>query len=320
MLWYLLRRWIIVLPVVIPCLKACNQESARLAVIGGEPSEAPPFFAALHEEGRKSPFCGGTLIAKDLVVTAAHCVSGATGPLAVWLGADDLRQLPESLAVEAVRVHPQYHNRRYQHDVALLYLRGNESSAEMRAVTLSQASRSDAPLQILGFGNTSRTGHNYPQLLRAAHVKELPGYECQALGGPYDFVIDRQICAAAPTADSCDGDSGGPLLLNGELYGLVSWGTGCGQPSQPGVYTRVSSYADWIQNEARASFPIEELAYAIFHFPLIHDELQFTAGYHTWREAPQPSNQTAMASWVRTFRQQTYTMRLLAEAPNRSRR
>ncbi|WP_141730794.1 S1 family peptidase [Oligoflexus tunisiensis] len=269
MLLYLLRRWIVVLPIVIPCLKACHQESACLDVIGGEPSEAPPFFAALHEEGKKSPFCGGTLIAEDLVVTAAHCVSSLTGPLGVWLGAGDLRNHPESIAVEAVRVHPQYHNRRYQHDVALLFLKGSERSAEKHAALLSQASQSNVPLQILGFGNTSRTGHSYPQILRSAHVKELPGYECQALGGPYEFVIDRQICAAAPTADSCDGDSGGPLLLNGELYGLVSWGTKCGDPSQPGVYTRVSSYKNWIRDESAASFPVEELAYAVFHYPLI---------------------------------------------------
>ncbi len=65
---------------------------------------------------------------------------------------------------------------------------------------------------------------------------------------------DTQICAGQPRGDTdaCSGDSGGPLIKlnrNGCPYqlGIVSWGVRCGVPDSPGVYTRVSAYAEWIR-------------------------------------------------------------------------
>jgi secreted trypsin-like serine protease len=297
-------------------LKACSQEPARLDVIGGEPAAAPPFFVALHEPGESSPFCGGTLIGKNLAVTAAHCVSHASGPIEVWLGVSDLKNRPETVRVEAVRVHPQYHNRRFQHDVALLFLEGDDGR---ETAPISLKGRAGEPLHLLGFGNTSRKGHTYPDQIQSAYVSEVPAYECEALGGPYKFVIGEQICASAPLSDSCDGDSGGPLLLKGELYGIVSWGTGCGDPTQPGVYTRAASYRDWIETERDAELPIEDLAYAVFYFPLLHGDSQFTAGYHQWKEEALPAQEAALETWTRSFRGEDYAIRLLKAGPQRYR-
>jgi hypothetical protein len=178
--------------------------------------------------------------------------------------------------------------------------------------------KADEPLHLLGFGNTSRKGHTYPDQIQSAYVSEVPAYECEALGGPYKFVIGQQICASAPLSDSCDGDSGGPLLLNGELYGIVSWGTGCGNPTQPGVYTRAASYRDWIETERNSQLPIEDLAYAVFYFPLIHGDRQFTAGYHLWKEESLPAGEV-LETWVRMFREREYVLRLLKAGPQRYR-
>jgi secreted trypsin-like serine protease len=317
-MFYMLRRLIVLLPLTLIGLKGCRQETASLDVIGGEPTQAPGFFAALHQTGAAEAFCGGTLIGDDLLVTAAHCVIWLSGPLGIWLGVGDLEKLPESIEVEAVRVHPQYHNRRFQHDVALLFLKPGASS-EAFPLGLNRQARADQPLQILGFGNTSRSGYVYPRFLQTALVEELPGYECQALGGPYNFVMERQICAIAPTTDSCDGDSGGPLILDKKLYGIVSWGRGCGNASQPGVYTRVAAYEDWIQAEEKARLPIEELAYAVFYFPLLHGKRQFTAGHHVWRQQKQADPHEALATWRRSFRSRPYLLRLLSEGPHRYR-
>lgn len=64
------------------------------------------------------------------------------------------------------------------------------------------------------------------------------------------------LCAGYPQGerDACVGDSGGPLMIqqNGvyRQIGIVSQGEGCAIPGKYGIYTRVSSYANWIQQYA----------------------------------------------------------------------
>uniref|UniRef100_W8CA84 Anionic trypsin-2 n=2 Tax=Ceratitis capitata TaxID=7213 RepID=W8CA84_CERCA len=57
--------------------------------------------------------------------------------------------------------------------------------------------------------------------------------------------------------DSCTGDSGGPLICNGSLAGIVSFGVGCGFPNNPGYYTNVSAYIDWIRKNGFSKLQIE---------------------------------------------------------------
>lgn len=60
------------------------------------------------------------------------------------------------------------------------------------------------------------------------------------------IITDAMICASAPGKDSCFGDSGGPLTVNGTLEGVVSFGWGCADSRYPGVYSRVAYVRDWI--------------------------------------------------------------------------
>lgn len=55
--------------------------------------------------------------------------------------------------------------------------------------------------------------------------------------------------------DACQGDSGGPLVCMIDkrmtLLGIISWGLGCGQKDVPGIYTKVTNYLDWIQDNMK---------------------------------------------------------------------
>ena len=79
------------------------------------------------------------------------------------------------------------------------------------------------------------------------------------LSGRFEW-IPKTIFICSGTSiggkDACDGDSGGPLVIESmegkfELVGITSWGKGCGEPNQPGVYTRVSSFLSWIESHQK---------------------------------------------------------------------
>ena len=65
----------------------------------------------------------------------------------------------------------------------------------------------------------------------------------------FRFDSETMICAGYPEGgkDSCNGDGGGPLICDGELQGITSWGIGCAEKERPGVYTRVCNFIDWIE-------------------------------------------------------------------------
>ncbi len=90
--------------------------------------------------------------------------------------------------------------------------------------------------------------------MQAAGVTIFSGASCRGMLGT-SFHLGTTLCAGRREggADTCSGDSGGPLRdAGGLVVGVTSWGVGCGRPGLPGVYTRVSAFALWIAREMAA--------------------------------------------------------------------
>ena len=92
-------------------------------------------------------------------------------------------------------------------------------------------------------------------ILMEVDVPTIPLDKCQEMYSKRPGVINPSVICAGfeeGVKDSCNGDSGGPLLqfMDGVpvLYGITSWGDGCARSRQPGVYTRVSHFTDWIDS------------------------------------------------------------------------
>lgn len=293
-------------------LSACRPDDydrpSHSKVIAGEDTKAPRFFASLFYVGEKVPFCGAVMVAEDKALTAAHCVSAVEKEIELHVALDELIEpLSRPRKIEALRVHTRYHKGRITYDLAVLYLepeRGKDKVAKI----VREAS---APLRVYGFGTTDALEDTYPQRLQSVALEELPFYACQDLGAPFDKVSAEQICATGlkdSGADSCYGDSGGPLLdAKGKLYGIVSWGVSCGRNGLPGVYTRVADFEDWIHQEIED----ESLLGAIFYTPLIYNSsYRFTAAFHNWKKSVDRSS--ALQTWVRKFRGKEFQIDLIA--------
>ncbi|KAJ3609988.1 hypothetical protein NHX12_022082 [Muraenolepis orangiensis] len=213
------------------------------------------------------PLCGATLINSCWVVTAAHCFKRfGRDPSRYMLRLGDYHTVEQddferSLAPERIVIHGKYHSQGWENDIALLRLKGEEGNCvsfnphtgPVCLPTPRPKWRDKRPSAcvITGWGITDS---EYSRTLLQAWVPLLPSWRCKKrYGGRF---TGRMLCAGSVSerrrVDSCQGDSGGPLVCRGEggqwsLAGVISWGHGCGHPSYPGVYTRVSRYLRWIQ-------------------------------------------------------------------------
>lgn len=233
-------------------------------IVGGipAPEQAYPWQVALYwpEYGpARGQFCGGSVINKRWVLTAAHCVDGGTtvNHVSVYMGSNSLYSDGDSFKVKKIIKHENYNSRTMENDIALLELVGDASVTPIDPLSASQESLSAPGIlaTVTGWGVTSEGGRP-PSSLMEVGVKIVSNEECNNPLSYAGEITPTMICAGFRTGgkDSCQGDSGGPLVVPNRkggylLSGVVSWGEGCARPSKYGVYTRVSKYGGWINNK-----------------------------------------------------------------------
>jgi trypsin len=235
--------------------------SHRPMIVGGSDAVAGefPFIVSLHV-GNFGHYCGGSLIKRNWVLTAAHCVEGSYVDK-IYLGLLDQRDNAgaELRAPKQIVRHPLYDSETMDYDFALIELDAESSHTPIEINTteilIPSPSTQDTDLMttVAGWGETGQ--HLKPKssanILQKVNLPLVAREVCERTYE--DTLTDRMICAGftAGGKDSCQGDSGGPLTRmdsNGvsKLIGVVSWGEGCAQPDKFGVYGKVNSVVDWI--------------------------------------------------------------------------
>jgi secreted trypsin-like serine protease len=241
--------------------KALRPSTSRGKVVGGIPAPAGllPFQVSLFRifDGH---FCGGSLIDQRWVLTAAHCIMWMEEPIGFRVigGTNHLLSGGQIFDVEEVIVHPQYDEETSANDIALVRLAPQElrGGRNLRVISPfaapATARQVGATAVVSGFGATEEGGDASAELLMA-EVPLVDNATCNAPESYNGEILDSMICAGSEERDSCQGDSGGPLVMGDAqrgfgLIGVVSFGDGCAKPMKYGVYTRVSSFADWIRS------------------------------------------------------------------------
>ncbi|GAB6033673.1 hypothetical protein CHUAL_013731 [Chamberlinius hualienensis] len=229
----------------------------ELKIIGGQPVTKGkwPWQAAILNRFKEA-FCGGTLIAAQWVLTAAHCLRKR---LFVRLGEHDLGQsegTEQEYRVANHFVHPDYDPETVDNDVALLKLSSPILWTKyVQLACLPKASSAlpqDRLCVILGWGKETHLAVLGTEVLHQARVPIVDMKNCLEMYEDY-YITKNMFCAGHPRGrvDSCAGDSGGPLLCEvnnrWHVYGITSFGEGCGRKGKYGIYAKVPNYIKWIE-------------------------------------------------------------------------
>ncbi|XP_054457937.1 serine protease 27-like [Anoplopoma fimbria] len=247
-------------------LPVCGLAVKNTRIVGGQ-NAAPgswPWLVSLNSDGR--PFCAGSLINNQWVLTAAHCLPGSDRlTTTVYLGRNsqtgpNFNEVETSL--ESINCHPSYNFLTNENDICLLKLSAPvDFTTYIQPVCLASAMstfHTDVSSWVTGFGETQFDSSSRADILQEVNLPIVGNNECKCT---YPEITDNMICAGFKEGgkDACQGDSGAPLVTKkGFMWiqsGIVSFGLGCARPMTPGVYTRVSEYEEWITTMTGSSEP-----------------------------------------------------------------
>ncbi|KAK1169965.1 granzyme K-like [Acipenser oxyrinchus oxyrinchus] len=229
-----------------------------MKIIGGKEAGSKPYMVALYfyNANQQIHLCGGTLIERDWVLTAAHCDQG--GVIKAFLGTKHIDQ-SNTKAIEVVqKIQHENYNRTHSNDIMLLKLKKPTIlNNNIRLLGLPKNNDDVKPgtlCNVAGWGQTLTL--IYSPMLQEVNVTVIDRETCNSKDyyNHDPTITEDLLCACNKTGggDACHGDSGGPLVCEGIFRGIVSGGEGCGLAKKPGIYVNLNKkYVTWIKEKIR---------------------------------------------------------------------
>ncbi|MDC0721140.1 serine protease [Nannocystis bainbridge] len=231
----------------------------RQSIVGGE-AQPPvgPWYVSLQYRGMH--LCGGSLLAADIVITAAHCfeLSNKVSDYEIFAGLFGGRNVPS--AVQSIKIHPDYLDDSNSNDLALIRLANPLGFSDSIApICLPDGDvPTDESAEALFWGEKQGTGNNRPLLQLTVPI--VPNSVANDRAHYRGRIDDTMMAAGSGGKDACLREDGAPLVMKRKdaedtwmLAGISSWGGGCDDGAwMPGIYARVSSGIRWITSTVQS--------------------------------------------------------------------
>nr|XP_022913020.1 chymase-like [Onthophagus taurus] len=256
-----------------------------LRIVAGfdcNPVEYPFYALVIISSNKGNKICGGSLVAPNFVLTAAHCcVENDTKRYNIQTGTESIDgKFDYKVNVTDIYIHAKYDPKEYNYDACMLKLHMQickRQSTDYLDIAFFDYSKFNILTQCsrvisAGFGVQHRNERKgilqdhfpFPKKnLQCTLLTLLSNKECSKFWKK-GFYNDTMLCAIDPTprkSDVCYGDSGGPLMCGDIQIGIISYSRGCGFNNTPGVFTKVSKIKDFILNILKDDYNYLQLSF-----------------------------------------------------------
>lgn len=235
-------------------------------IIGGEKTDIAkhPYLCSVRfRQTQSGPYyhmCAGSIYSERVIITGAQCLMNQVQDdhVMVVVGANT-RNGTDGMPYPAAKLiaHPNYSYLTVDYDIGIIILDVplTFNRLDARPITILPTRPAVGRLGTLpGWGYREEFGWS-GYYLEDVQVPIVSTADCENAYEVGD-ITPRMICAGyihSGGKDGCQGDTSGPLVFDGQLIGLLSWGLGCGRPGFPSVYTYVPALQQWIDDTIAAN-------------------------------------------------------------------
>ncbi|XP_030374458.1 seminase [Scaptodrosophila lebanonensis] len=220
----------------------CTSQSIEPRIVGGTTttqSQIGGYVVNIRYNGQF--ICGGTLVSNLFVITAAHCIYGyQANSMTVQGGVTRLTQRGVIRRVYKAMRPSIYNPELLNMDVGVIKLRSAMVGRNISPISLCSVQwRAGSYMRVSGWGATLPNVSDTSIQLRTVRLRLMNKTVCKSMYRGVTELYASMFCARASGKDTCTGDSGGGVIYNNQLCGIVSWGLQCADPRYPGVYTSI---------------------------------------------------------------------------------
>lgn len=238
-----------------------RQQEPQARIVGGNRAQRSAYpFSLVSLQDWVGHSCGGSVVAPDMIMSAAHCAGAFDRVLVGIYNLSDTPEEGQEYGIVDQYIHRKYDPTTDRFDVMLIKLDRNITRIDpIRINDDAKVPIFDEKLSVVGWGATSVTPREvqYDDILNEVELSYIGNARCRTIEDNLgyslgDWIYQDMMCAGAEEKDSCYGDSGGPIFKLGDdpsdtiQVGVTSWGLECAS-HLPGVYHRTSFSFPWIR-------------------------------------------------------------------------